>query len=429
MAYFADYGFNKSHSAAYALITYQTGYLKAHHSVAFMAALMTCDKENTDKVVRFINEAKDMKIKVLPPDLNESDMDFSVVDDKIRFGLGAIKGVGEAAIEPILEARNAKGPFKSLFDFCERVDLKRVNRRVMEAMIKGGCFDSVWKDKGQTSIVQIGVSRARMFAALSTAIERGQKSQQDRSTGQSSLFGLFSALPASRPEESYPEVEEPWTDKDLLQYEKESLGFYVTGHPLDRYQQEVDAYASHNTSTLRKLRNRESLQIAGVISSMREKSLKTGKGRMAFLEFEDRHGQIEVLCFASAYAENEEVIKSNEPLLLTGSLAIEGEADSPVYRIRLESAMKLVEARLNKVRRVQIHAPAKALDGDKMQRLATELKKFPGTCATELHLRFDEPEARGLGILTLGSEWTVAPSDAMMIAVERIFGERVVRLR
>lgn len=428
MAYFAGYGFNKSHSAAYALITYQTAYLKVHYKVEFMAALMTCDRENTDKVVRFINEAQGMGIEVMPPDVNESDLDFSVVEGKIRFGLGAIKGVGEGAIESVLEARQKKGAFKSLYDFCERVDLKRVNRRVLEAMIKAGAFDSVGLAKGSKDILALGSSRARMIGATSTAVDRGQKAQQDINSGQSSLFGMFAAASNKPTEDYYPDCD-PWTDKELLAEEKGSIGFYITGHPLDRYEQEVKLYAKNTTLTMRQLRHREEIAIAGVISTLREKSLKSGKGRMAFIDFEDREGSVEVLCFSSAFAEYEEVLKSDEPLLLKGTVSVEGDGGNVSFKIRMTEAMRLVDARMAKVRRVRIALDAGEVQDTHIQRLAEVLLKYPGTCTTELRLQIRTQDASGTSVMVLGEDFKVEPSDDLMIAVERLFGRRVVSLR
>mgnify|MGYP000365595028 CR=1 FL=1 len=430
MAYFAGYGFNKSHSAAYALITYHTAYLKVHYPVEFMAALMTCDRENTDKVVRFINEAKGMKIQVLPPDVNESDLDFSVVEGKIRFGLGAIKGVGESAIESVLEGRDkAGGSFKSLYGFCENVDLKRVNKRVLEAMMRAGAFDSVGLAKDdRDNILSLCSSRARMMGAIPTAMDRGQKARADRDTGQSSLFGMFAAASPKPSEDYYPDVE-AWTDKELLANEKSSIGFYVTGHPLDRYEQEVKSYASHNTSTVRKLRHRDEVTLAGVINTLREKSLKSGNGRMAFIDFEDRDGQLEVICFSKAYAEAEEVLKSDEPLLIKGTLSVEGEAGNFSYKIRMQEATRLVDVRKAKVRRVRIELDTNIIDRTHMDRLAGVLQRFPGNCTTELSLRIETAEASGHNVMTLGEAFKVEPSDDMMIAVERLFGRRVVSLR
>ena len=431
MAFFAGYGFNKSHSAAYALITYQTAYLKVHYPVEFMAALMTCDRENTDKVVRFINESKDMGILVMPPDANESDLDFSVVDAKIRFGLGAIKGVGESAIESIIEARDRKGAFKSLYDFCERVDLKRVNKRVLEAMMKAGAFDSIGLAEDKTDMLALCASRATMYGAIPTAADRGQKAQQDRNSGQANLFGFFAAAPAAAAvavEDFYPEIE-AWTDKELLAAEKASIGFYITGHPLDRYKDEVKQYASHNTRTLRALRPRDNVALAGVVGSIREKTLKSGNGRMAFIEFEDREGSVEIVCFSSAFAENEEALKSDEPLLIKGTIKIEGDDGNVTHSVRLTEAMRLVDARKAKVRKVCIALDAENLDKKAMIKLADVLRRHPGGCATELTFQVHTDEVAGHSIMTLGDAFKVDPCDDLLIAVERLFGRRVVSLR
>src|SRR5262249_19841499 len=229
---FAGYGFNRSHSAAYAVVTFQTAYLKRYYPVEFMAALLTCDKDKTENIVKFIAEARAMGIEVLRPDVNESDTDFSVVKREggakaIRFGLGAVKGIGEGAVEAILAARKAGGEFTSLFDFCDRVDLKKVNRRVLEALGKSGAFDGLARCGSAT--------RARLFAGVEKATERAASAQRDRESGQTSLFGAFEApAAAAQAEVVYPESEE-WAPRQQLGFEKESLGFYITGHPLDRY--------------------------------------------------------------------------------------------------------------------------------------------------------------------------------------------------
>jgi DNA polymerase-3 subunit alpha len=218
MEKFAEYGFNKSHSAAYGLITIQTAWLKAHYPTEFMAALLTSEKDNTDKVVAHIAEARAAGLEVLPPDVNQSDLAFGAVDGKIRFGLGAIKGVGESAIEAILEAR-AKGPFRDLFDFCERVDSRRVNRKGLEALVKAGAFDFERRPRRQ------------LFLSVERATERGGSAQRDRAVGQSSLFGLLGASDASVPAPlasgEYVSSDE-WPEKERLAAEKEAIGFYVS---------------------------------------------------------------------------------------------------------------------------------------------------------------------------------------------------------
>ncbi len=418
MAYFAGYGFNKSHSAAYALITYQTGYLKAHYPVEFMAALMSCDRENTDKVVKFINEAKEMGIPVLPPDVNVSDLDFSVSEGKIRFGLGAIKGVGAGAIEEVLEQRASKGRFRSLYDFCERVDLKKMNRKVLEAMIKSGAFDAIGLGGEDASIYALASSRSRMMAALATAMDRGQKAQKDRQAGQATLFGMM--------EEYYPDSV-PWTDKELLAFERESVGFYITGHPLDRYAHEIGLFATHRTDGLEGVRFREEVCVAAVISSIREKIGKSGR-RMAFLQAEDQQGTVEVLCFSDAWLEAEAVIKSDEPVLLYGEVKVEGEPGNRSYKVRLARAMLITEARREKVRKVCIELDADKAQPRQLKKLAETLRRFPGRCAAELTLRVESAELAGRTTMALSDDFRVDPSDELLIAVEQIFGGRVVRL-
>ncbi|MEC9071122.1 MAG: DNA polymerase III subunit alpha, partial [Myxococcota bacterium] len=217
METFAEYGFNKSHSAAYGLIAYQTGWLKTNYPVEFMAALLTCDGDNTDKVVRFISEARSMGITVLPPSVNASALDFTVDAGRIRFGLGAVKGVGAGAVECIIEAREEDGPFGSLFDFCERVDLRRVNRRVLEALTKCGAFDD------------FNLPRQGVFTALEKAMERGQAAQRDAEVGQFNLFGELETPEEQKQESDLIDMGEEWSDKLRLAFEKECLGFYVSG--------------------------------------------------------------------------------------------------------------------------------------------------------------------------------------------------------
>src|SRR5690349_5432009 len=248
MAFFAGYGFNRSHSAAYGWVTYQTAYLKHHYPHEFMAGLMSCDADNIDNVVKFIAEARSMGLVVERPDINESLQDFSVnlrdTGKVIRFGMGAVKGVGANAVDAILEARNADGPFTSIFELCRRVDSQKCNRRVLEQLVKSGAFDGL----------PGGHHRAQLLAALDAALERGASEQRDRRSGQTSLFGLLAAPGAADPEkpaaqqgELYPELE-PWGPKQLLAFEKEALGFYISGHPLDRYRGDLQRYATASTS-------------------------------------------------------------------------------------------------------------------------------------------------------------------------------------
>ncbi len=239
MAKFAGYGFNKSHSAAYGLIAFQTAFLKTHYPAEFMAALLTSEMGNTDKVMLHIAECREQKLTVLPPDVNRSQRDFTVVDDAVVFGLAAVKNVGLGAVEAILEAREKDGPFAGLFDFCERVDLKRLNRRVLESLIKCGAFDST------------GGHRSQLMAALDEAIDHGQKLSRDRQGGQANMFSAFAvAAPAAKAHE-LPAVP-AWSEPDALAYEKEALGFYITGHPLNRFAGELGRLSTVDTVSCRR---------------------------------------------------------------------------------------------------------------------------------------------------------------------------------
>lgn len=429
MAYFAGYGFNKSHSAAYALITYQTAYLKAHFEVEFMAALMTNDRDNTDKVVRFINEAKDMKIEVLPPDVNESQLDFSVTDGKIRFGMAGIKGVGAGVVEQVIDARQDK-PFKSLYDFCARVDLKKINKRTIEALVKSGAFDAIGPASGSRYIGDHCRVRAQMHSAISTAVERGQKTQHDRAVGQSSLFGMLA--PAARDEvleEIYPEVA-PWSEKELLSFERTLIGFYVTGHPLDRFEDEIAIYRASdaaNVTMCRGLQYRDDVVIAGVVSEYRERPLKNGKGRMAFATIEDKSGQCEAIIFSSAFDACEAALKSNEAILIKGQYTEDGD-EIRVGKVRAAEAMRLVDARQQYVRRIKVQVHANEITNGQLHKLKEVLQAHPGRCTASLIIEVGHEYGQGKAEMTLPEAFKVNPSDELLSAIEHIFRRRAVQL-
>ncbi len=432
MAYFAGYGFNKSHSAAYGLITYQTAYLKAHFPVEFMAALMTSDRDNTDKIVRFIHEAKGMGIEVLPPDVNESLLDFSVVDQKIRFGLAAIKGVGAAVIEVILEERRAGGPFGSLFDFCSRVDLKKLNKRSIEALVKAGAFDSIGPEVEERYIGAICASRASLFEAVENAVERGLRAQHDAAVGQSSLFGMMTEEARDDVlEETYPEVR-PWSDRKLLNFEKELLGFYVTGHPLDRFEKELPLYGATPTERLTTdstLRHRTDVAAAGVVSAMREISLKSGNGRMAFVTLEDKTGEIEVIFFSSTFEEYEEVVKSGVPILVKGSLQEEGDPENRTRRVRADEVYTLVSQREEKVRQIEVEIGVDRVKNGELDALKRVLGEHRGTCATTLVFELVTADGTGKAAMRLPEDYGTRPTEELMMSLERLFGRDSVRLR
>jgi DNA polymerase-3 subunit alpha len=426
MEKFAGYGFNKSHSAAYALISYQTGYLKCHFAPEFMAGVLSCEKDQTDSLAKYIAETRAMEIEVLRPDVNESDSDFSVLESEgrkfIRFGLSAVRNVGEGAVEAVIEARKEK-PFSGLFDFCERVDGRRVNRRVIEALVKSGGFDGLAEPRG--------LSRARLFAAVDAAHERAAALQRDRESGQTSLFGMLDAAAAAaanavhEDEEKYPEVAE-WAPRQRLAFEKENLGFYVSGHPLDRFEDDLRRYAGATTDRLADLPERTEIGVGGLVANYRERPLKSGKGRMAIFDLEDKHGSVEVVCFSRPFEEHEATLKADEPILVTATVVFEGESESRVPRLHMRSAMTLMDLRRQKTSEIHLHLSADRVAEKQLQTLKEVLLQHVGDCRTYVHLAIPK---RSRTRLVLSERYSVTPSDELLLKLERLFGERVAVLR
>ncbi len=299
MSKFAEYGFNKSHSAAYALIAYQTAFLKAHYAIEFMAALLTSEVQNADKIVKYIAECREMGIPVLPPDINESYRNFTVIGNQIRFGLAGIKNVGDAAIDIILTEREAKGKFQSLFDFCKRVDLRKVNRRVIESLIKCGAFDFS------------NTYRSQMLTVLGDIVERSQRKRDE------SQLNMLTPL-VKEAEEKYPKIEE-FSEDQLIAFEKETIGFYISHHPLLRYQEEIKKHTDKDTSTLSSLQNGTEVKVCGLVSGLKEIVTKKGD-RMAFLNLEDMKGFVEVILFPEVFKAALPYIKGGDPILVRGIL-------------------------------------------------------------------------------------------------------------
>lgn len=305
MEYFAGYGFNRSHSAAYALVTYQTAYLKATYPREFMAALLTSVRDSADKVPVYIEECRNMNIEILPPDVNASQASFSVEGQGIRFGLAAVKNVGQGAIESILQAR-AQGPFASLADFCRRVDLRQVNKRVIESLIRCGAMDS------------LAPGRAPLLAALDACLELGQRRQDDRQRGQLSLFDLASAQDEVEltQDPPLPQVEE-FSAQELLAMEKEMLGFYVSGHPLDDYRSRLSYYCSSSLAELGQLTEGTNVVVGGIVDGLRRTMTKRNTA-MAYLSLEDTTGSVEVLVFPRLLAETSDLLSPGNVLLVEG---------------------------------------------------------------------------------------------------------------
>jgi DNA polymerase-3 subunit alpha len=307
METFGRYGFNKSHSAAYALLAYQTAYLKTHYPIEFMAALLTSEAQNADKIVKYISECREMKIEILPPDINESFKQFAVIGNQIRFGLTAVKNVGDAAIDIILAEREGNGKFKSLYDFCHRVDLRKVNRRVIESLVKCGAFDFS------------KAHRSQMLTVLGDLLEQSQSAQRKKGAPQLSML----IDPSRERKEDYPDIDE-FPENQLITFEKETIGFYISRHPLSRYQEEIKKYSNLDTSTLPKLENGAEVRICGLVSALKE--IVTRKGdRMAFLTLEDMKGFVEVILFPEVFKAALPFLRGGDPLLVKGTLDLSEE--------------------------------------------------------------------------------------------------------
>jgi DNA polymerase III subunit alpha len=312
METFGKYGFNKSHSTAYAIISYQTAYLKAHYPAEFMAALLTSEKDNRDKIISHIGSCREMGINVLPPDINESMSDFSVVGDHIRFGLAAVKNVGVGAIESVIAVRESGGPFRSIFDFCDRVDPRKSNKRVVESLIKCGAFDSM------------GHKRRQLMTYCEEIMEKAQKRQKERASGQANLLEQFEQTDHTPQnggsDDVLPDIPE-WDHKVLLANEKETIGFYITGHPLSRYAERLAMIVTADSSNLAAKTDREALILAGVVSSIREVQTRR-KETMAYITFEDLKGSATVIFFPEIYKGSYDLLHGEDPLLVKGTVDI-----------------------------------------------------------------------------------------------------------
>jgi DNA polymerase-3 subunit alpha len=307
---FARYGFNKSHSVAYALVAYQTAWLKVHEPRHFMAALMTSEMDKTENVVKFIHETAQMGIKVLPPDINESNYSFTVVGPAIRFGLGAVKGVGESAIESILEARRRVGRFTSLLQFCEEVDLRACNKKVLEALVKSGSFDF------------LGLTRKALFEHLEPTADSAQRTKDEKERGQSTLFGSGGQAPSPVLDSRGRLSSTEWPEEEKLRYEKETLGFYVSGHPLNKYIEELKLFASANTETLYSHVD-ETVNIGGIVSQMKRSKIKKGPNEgklMAKFVLDDQFGSVDVVVFSDLYTKYAKWLDNGIAVLLTATV-------------------------------------------------------------------------------------------------------------
>ncbi|HLZ35923.1 MAG TPA: DNA polymerase III subunit alpha [Nitrospira sp.] len=407
---FAGYGFNKSHAAAYAVVCYQTGYLKAHYPTEFMAALMTSDMGNQDKIVGYFTECRDLGIKVLGPDVNESQKNFAVVDGAIRFGLAAIKNVGEGAVESVLAIRAESGPFKSFFDFCRRVDLHKVNKRMLEGLIKAGAFDST------------GAKRSQLMAVLDQAVEDGAAAQREREMGQTSIFGddfTDSGQETAGIEPTLPNIPE-WDQAQRLKYERELTGFYITAHPLARYEATIHALATATSVGLTELSDGKEVKLCGIIATV--KSMLTKKGdRMAYVTLEDLQGTVEVIVFPDLFKTAGELIAPERLVRVTGTID-RGDKGTKIRGSKIEP---LTDVQTQTIKRIQIRLTDRPEVSEQLPRLLDVFKRHPGGTSISLTFRTDgalEADTAPLPNLT------VSASEHFVADVEEVLGKGALSL-
>ncbi len=410
---FAGYGFNKAHSTRYAIVAYQTAWFKVHHPRQFMAALLTLESGQTDKVVRYLAEARRMGIAVGPPDINACGADFTVDGETIRFGLAAVKGVGHKAVEAIIEARQRTGRFHELYHFCENVDLRAVNRATVEALIKCGAFDA------------LGAHRAAMLAALEHAIELGNAAAEDRRSGQLSFFGAFGQTGGQKPAPRFPDIE-PLSEAQLLQAEKDTLGFYISSHPLVKYGRELDSLGSATCARLAELADRAPVTLGCMIASVRTRVTKSGRSagrKMAILGVEDLTGSSECVVFAEAYERLAELLAPERIVFLSGTVDRRREKPQLIVdqAIPIERAIEQLAASFM----LRLEKPMAA---EELGELGAILRRHPGRCPVELAVApAARPDVRV--IVRTSDQWLVAPSRGLYAELCGLLGEQHVSLR
>jgi DNA polymerase-3 subunit alpha len=399
---FGGYGFNKSHSVAYAMIAFLTAYLKAHYPVQFMAALLTEDMGSQDKTIKNIAECKEMNIPILPPDINESQVDFAVVGTSIRFGLAAVKNVGVKAVETIVRERERNGLFRSLADFCKRVDKSRVNKRVLESLIQCGAFDFT------------GVYRSRLFVSLNEVLALGGLSEDPNQ------LNMFELLPSAEDEEETVELADidEWDDDEKLRKEKESLGFYVTGHPLDRFSDVIAQFATITTKELADAEDRAVVRLAGLVNTMRIKRTRKGD-KMATIRLEDKQGFVDVVAFPDVFARCTPLLDSDRPLLVTG----EAEAGENVVKIRAQDIVALETVKQRSIKSISIPIPKEGLARSSLMKLRDLVFRYPGDCQIIFKIRHDgNTESR----IAAHNRYSIMPDENLIREIESLVGNKIM---
>jgi DNA polymerase-3 subunit alpha len=408
MRQFGGYGFNKSHSAAYALVSYQTAYLKTHYPVEYYSALMTSESGDTAKIIRYIAHCRGKGIPILPPDANESRYAFFPVGKAIRFGLSAIKGLGASAVEAILEARSEK-PFESVRDFLFRVDLRKVNKRAVESLVKSGALDSLDPDRG------------RVFNDLSSLLDEAQAEVRRRESGQFALFaGPAEEKPAGKRDGKAAHTAPAWSRTERLAFEKEALGFYITGHPLDSWAAEIALYANVTTARLAHLKTGYEVRIGGIVTGLRERTTRKGE-KMATLTLEDLEGTVAVTVFPNQLAEFRDILSSADPIFLLGHV----KAEEQGVGIIADEMFRMESVRDRLSRSVHFQVLLDRMNDADVAELRKTILRHAGDKKGFLHLvRPGDYEA----IIALPDGVGVAPSLELAHALRGRFGYDVLRL-
>ncbi len=419
MEKFAGYGFNKSHSAAYALVAYQTAWLKTHYPAAFMAAVLSSDMDNTDKVVILIEECRQMKLVILPPTINVSTYRFTANDDDhIVYGLGAIKGVGQAAIEDMLIEREKNGPFLGLYDLCKRVDLRKFNRRVLDALVRAGAFD------------EFDPNRASHLAELPTALKIAEQHGKMEKTGQNDLFSLTGeeteSTDTSKESTAYTQTVEPWSDKERLAAEKLTLGLFLTGHPIDQYEPEIKYFTHSKIGALQVGRGKMEARVAGMVIEIRTRQNKNGK-TMGFATLDDKSGRLECAVFGETYDQYRDIFVRDNLIVAEGALALDNF--SGALRLTVEKLYTMDQARENFARALHLKWDTSDSTEDSarfIEKLTEVLTPFKGG-GCPVSLTYTSKEAKG--DVQLGDAWRVKPTDELITKLKWLLGTNAVEIR
>ncbi|TNF80870.1 DNA polymerase III subunit alpha [Pseudomonas sp. ICMP22404] len=419
---FAGYGFNKSHSAAYGLVSYQTAWLKAHYPAPFMAAVLSADMHNTDKVVTLIEEVRTMKLRLDAPDVNASEFKFTVNDEgRIIYGLGAIKGVGEGPVEAITEARQ-DGPFKDLFDFCARVDLKRINKRTLDGLIRSGALDRLgpyFHDEPKAYQANIDRNRAVLLTAMEEAIKAAEQTARTHDSGHADLFGGLFVEEDADVYGNHRKAKE-LTLKERLKGEKDTLGLYLTGHPIDEYEGEIRRFARQRIIDLKPARDTQT--VAGMIIALRVMKNKKGD-KMGFITLDDRSGRIEASLFADAFHSAQSLLQTDAMVVVEGEVS--NDDFSGGLRLRVKRVMSMEDARTNLAESLRLKLQTQDLKGDQLRWLGELFKRHRGACP--ITMEYVRPDAKA--VLQFGEGWRIDPADALIQALRDQFGKDNVFLQ